>query len=225
MSPVPTREDRDHIPGGGPKEMEEVDETPLGPVEGAAFMATGAALVVHIVTDVPLWLTAASAVAAAGCVLLLAVRRHPQGRAAGRRVLVTGLVAAGAALVAYDATRYAVFTAFGYETGPFKAFVHFGAGLVGESASETTHWVAGTAFHVINALTFGIAYTIVAGRRGVLAGVAFGLGLEAAMIAFYPAWLQIPNLQEFLQMSIVGHVAYGGVLGVVARRRLEKAGL
>ncbi|MGH9213500.1 MAG: hypothetical protein ACRD2C_22925 [Acidimicrobiales bacterium] len=202
-------------------------EVPLRPWEGAAFMATGAALVVHIVVDVPLWLSVAVAATAAGCVIALAVHRHPGGTRAGRRVITVGTASAVAALVAYDGTRLAISTGLGYEVGPFDAFRHFGAGLVGSSASNAARWTAGTLFHITNGITFGIAYTIVAGRRGVVAGVLFGLGLEAAMIAFYPAWLQIPNLREFVSMSIVGHAVYGAVLGVAAQhglRRFERAG-
>lgn len=198
--------------------------TAFGPWEGAAFMATGAALVVHILADVPLWLSAAMTVSVAACVMFLAVRRHPGGVAVGRRVIGVGAVAAFAALLAYDGTRLLVVTAFDYEIGPFDAFSHFGAGLIGASASEVSRTVAGALFHVVNAVTFGIAYTIWVGRRGVLVGVLFGLGLEAAMIAFYPAWLQIPNMREFTSMSVVGHIAYGAVLGAVARRGLERAG-
>jgi hypothetical protein len=158
-------------------------------------------------------------------VMFLAVRRHPEGVAAGRRVIGAGVAAAFAALLAYDGTRLLVVTAFDYEIGPFDAFTHFGAGLIGASASAAARTVAGAVFHVVNAITFGIAYTIWVGRRGVLVGVVFGLGLEAAMIAFYPAWLQVPNLREFTSMSVTGHIAYGAVLGTVARRGLERAGI
>jgi hypothetical protein len=199
--------------------------TAFGPWEGAAFMATGAALVVHILADVPLWLSAAMTVSVGGCVMFLAVRRHPEGVAAGRRVIGAGAVAAFAALLAYDGIRMLVVTAFDYGIGPFDAFEHFGAGLIGASASEESRTVAGALFHVVNAISFGIAYTIWVGRRGVLVGVLFGLGLEAAMIAFYPAWLQIPNLREFISMSVTGHIAYGAVLGAVARRGRVRAGV
>jgi hypothetical protein len=51
--------------------------------------------------------------------------------------------------------------------------------------------------------------------------VLFGLALEAVMLGLYPAWLQIPNMREFASMSVVGHVAYGGTLGFLARRGLS----
>lgn len=198
---------------------------PLGVGEGAAFMATGAALVVHILADVPLWLSCAAALAGAVAVLVVASRRHPAGVEAGRKVVAIGAVSAAVALVAYDATRLAVAVAFDYEVHPFEAFRHFGAGLIGPDAPEGAQWVAGTAFHVTNAITFGIAYTVWAGRRGVAAGIAFGLALEAAMLGLYPAWLQIANLREFASMSVVGHVAYGAALGAGAKARMARARL
>jgi hypothetical protein len=207
------------------------DVDPLGRWEGAAFMATGVALVVHILIDVPLWLSALTAVAAGACVIAISARRHPVDGGSGRRVLRVAVISACAALVAYDLSRLALTTFFDFHVTPFKAFPHFGRGLLGDGSSDGARWVAGSAFHVVNALTFGIAYTLVVGRqpspqRGFVMGVLFGLGLEAAMIGLYPAWLQVSNMREFLSMSVVGHIFYGGTLGVLAQRgiaRLEHA--
>lgn len=198
------------------------DSVREGRVEGGVFMATGVALLAHILFDVPLWLSAVSAVGVAGAVLAVRARRHPLGW----DVVRVGAMSAAAALVAYDVSRLAVTTLLDFDVTPFAAFPHFGAGLIGKSAPTAGRWVAGTAFHVVNAITFGIAYTVLAGgqataRRGVAFGVLFGLGLEAVMLGFYPAWLQIPNLREFVSMSVVGHLAYGSTLGLLAQRGLR----
>jgi hypothetical protein len=58
-------------------------EAPLGRLEGAAFMATGAALVAHILVDMPLWLSVALALSAAACVMFVAAKRHPERVRAG----------------------------------------------------------------------------------------------------------------------------------------------
>lgn len=195
---------------------------PLSHREGAAFMATGVALIVHMLFDVPLWASAPTSITMAVVVLAAAARRYPGARADARDVLRVGAVSAIVALGAYDGARLLLSTALDFEVTPFAAFVHFGRGLIGSSASEGAHWIAGAAFHVANGITFGIAYTIWAGRRGVVAGVIFGLALEAVMLGLYPAWLQIPNLREFASMSAVGHVAYGGALGAMSRRGLER---
>jgi hypothetical protein len=36
------------------------------------------------------------------------------------------------------------------------------------------------------------------------------------MATLYPAWLRIQMLGEFLEVSALGHVVYGSVLGLVA---------
>lgn len=199
---------------------QETDGEQLGFVEGCAFLATGAALVIHILVDLPLWLAATTTVALAALVIELARRRHPDGLGAGSRQIRVGLAAAVVAVVAYDVSRLALREVFDLQVHPFKAFEHFGAGLIGRAASVGAQQVAGTAFHIVNGLTFGVTYAIWAGRRGVWWGIAFGLGLEAVMLALYPAWLQIPNMREFTSMSIFGHVAYGATLGLLARRWL-----
>jgi len=190
-------------------------------------MATGAALVVHILVDVPLWLSALATVSAAAAVLVIGARRHPADHQGGRQVIAAGALSAVAALVAYDVTRIVVCEVFDFTVTPFAAFKFFGAGLLGQGASPTAKWVAGTAFHVTNAITFGIAYTVLAGRqptrrRALGAGMAFGLGLEAVMLGLYPAWLQIPNMREFFSMSLCGHLAYGSTLGALAYHQLVR---
>jgi hypothetical protein len=205
----------------------EVAPRPLARWEGLAFMATGAALVAHILVDVPLWLSALGAVGTAAAVLTMAARRHPADTRGGRQVIMIGAVSAAVAMVAYDLTRVVVCEVFDFTVSPFAALPLFGRGLLGPGASHTARWVAGTAFHVTNGVTFGIAYTVLAGRqptmqRALLTGMGFGLGLEAVMLGLYPAWLQIPNLREFFSMSLCGHLAYGGTLGALSYRNLVR---
>jgi hypothetical protein len=110
---------------------------------------------------------------------------------------------------------------FDLHVSPFKALPFFGNALIGVAPGSTASWVAGTAFHLVNGVSFGVAYTVLAGRRNVLWAVGFGLGLEAFMLTLYPRWLQIEALQEFTQMSLLGHVAYGLSLGLVTNALLR----
>ena len=57
---------------------------------------------------------------------------------------------------------------------------------------------------------------------GPVAGVAFALGLEACMVLLYPQWLRLQAVDEFLQVSIFGHVVYGVVLGFAARGEIRR---
>jgi hypothetical protein len=83
--------------------------------------------------------------------------------------------------------------------------------------------VAGVAFHVTNGLGFATAYTIWMGRRGIVAGVVFALALNMAMILLYPGWLKIRLLGEFVQVAMLGHVAYGAAVGATARAVLRRS--
>jgi len=65
---------------------------------------------------------------------------------------------------------------------------------------------------------FAIGYAMLAAPRGVWAGIAFALVLEAFMLTFYPGWLNVEAIGEFFSMTILGHVAYGATLGSLCRR-------
>jgi len=183
-------------------------------------LATGAALIVHMVSDrslvAALALTGGLALFAAG----LAVRRLPPAALADAKHRARlGVIAGAAGLAAYDVSRVLLVAGTGLETKPFKALPLFGRGLLGSEASDTAAWVAGAGYHVANGIGFAVAYCLAVRKPSWRTGIAWGLLLEAVMIAFYPSWLQIEALKEFVTMSLFGHIAYGGTLGGVAGRR------
>ena len=53
-------------------------------------------------------------------------------------------------------------------------------------------------------------------------GLAWAAVLELFMVSLYPGWLGLKPLDEFLSVSIFGHIVYGTVLGSVARRGLQE---
>ena len=86
---------------------------------------------------------------------------------------------------------------------------------------------AGVAFHVLNGLSFGLAYLLVFGRLALrsrrlalASGVGWGLFLEAFQVTLYPGWLSIAAYREFVTISALGHVVYGATLGLLGRRVL-----
>ncbi len=193
-------------------------------VLGILGFGGGMALVASVVSQVSLAATMALVLAAG----ILAARHlwahsSPEKQEVVCRRLRAGLPAAVAALLAYDVSRWAVVEVLGLTFAPFEAFGAFGRAFWGEGA--TGWWVeaSGIGVHVVNGLGFAIGYTLLAGRRGPLAGVVFALGLEAAMVVLYPPWLRIQAVDEFLQVSMVGHVVYGATLGWVARALLQRA--
>lgn len=200
-------------------------EQELSRVHGVLFVATGAALLAHIFLPVPMPAAVAAAYALALAVIFLIDRGNARiGAYRSSQLVRSGFLAAVPALVAYDLSRLLVSVTLGMEIGPFDAFPHFGSALVGEGAPTVLRWVVGSGFHVINGVTFGIAYALVVRRVGVVTGIAWGLALEAIMLGVYPWWLQIEQLGEFLQLSIIGHVCYGATLGALVRNRLARRG-
>jgi len=186
-----------------------------------AFLVSGLGLVAFVVVGFPLPV----ALAAGWTAILLGALwfervAPPDRRARVREVVRVGAIAGLCATVAYDLSRFVMVRLFDLDVWPFAAFGAFGDALLPGAEREGWARLVGAGYHLLNGVSFGIAYTGLFRRRGVLAGIAFGLGLEAVMLALYPGWLHIRPLREFTLMSMVGHVAYGATLGAVARRLL-----
>ena len=182
------------------------------------FLSSGAALIVYILSGISLLWTLVGTLAVFGAVAALIWRRaDPERRAQLRRRVAAGVVAGIVATIAYDVSRFALIKLTGITFWPYDIFGIFGQGLIGRGASGWWVDVAGFAFHLTNGVGFAIAFTIVFGTRGILYGIGWALFLEAAMLTFYPGWLDIRAINEFVQVSIFGHLVYGSVLGYLAR--------
>ena len=187
---------------------------------GATF--SGAALVMHILIGVSLRF--ALVVAGALVVLALAVvwrRAAPPLRQAITRRAGVGLVAGVLALVAYDASKWALSQLDPSPYNPFEAVRAFGLLLVGEAQPGAIVLSAGAGFHVLNGVCFGIAFVFLFGYRGVLAGMVWGVFLETFQLALYPGWLGTELVAEFVQISAASHLVYGATLGLVCKNRLR----
>jgi hypothetical protein len=190
----------------------------------ALFLASGAALVVYIVSGISLRWTFIGLGLAATTVLVLALRRMPPHRRSFvRRRLAVGAVAGLAATLAYDAVRYGLVEFAGLRIRPFEAWRLFGLALTDTDLPPAVVFAAGTAFHLCNGVAFGIAYTLAFGQRGPVAGIIWALVLETFMVSLYPGWLGLKALDEFLSVSVAGHLAYGSVLGYLARSLLRSS--
>jgi hypothetical protein len=186
---------------------------------GLPFLSGGAALVIYIVAGASLPVGIVAVLIVTGAVVLLVWRRLPRHEARAMRARAARGVAAGlAATLAYDGCRLAVVSAFGLSFWPFDTFVRFGRLLVGNGAPPALAIAVGTAYHYANGLGFAVAYVLFVRRPGILSGVLWAALLESVMVSLYPGWLGLRVLDEFLGVSAVGHLAYGIVLGAVARR-------
>ena len=186
-------------------------------IAGAACCASGASLVVHILTGSPLWLVFTvfgfGSAAAIAIIALSPAGARTQMRTLLRRGMLVGLVGTAA----YDASRWLLVQVGGLELSPFEALPLFGRALLGENRSGTLVEIAGTGYHLVNGVTFGIAFVIWFGHRQWWWGIVFALALEAFMLALYPGWLDPKSIAELTQVSMVGHFAYGATLGLTAK--------
>ena len=194
----------------------------LSSILALPFLSTGGALVFYIVSGVSLPLAILGVVALTGSIGALVVVRLPlAARAAVRRRVVRGAAAGLLATAAYDGCRLAVVSVFDLTFWPFDVFTRFGRLLIGDSVPSALTATVGTAFHYANGVGFGVAYVLFVRRPGVVTGLAWAAVLETAMVSLYPGWLGLRALDEFLSVSIAGHVAYGLVLGWSARALLH----
>jgi hypothetical protein len=188
---------------------------------GLAALATGAALLVYFLAGVSLRLSLLATLAiAAWAGWLVWHRLAPEGRSEIARRLRAGLLAGVLALAGYDLSRLLYVRVTGSAFWPFETFRLFGQLLAGSGAPPAAILLTGTAYHVANGLSFAVAYTVLFGYRGWWAGLLWALMLELLMLAFYPAWLGLRALSDFLVISLLGHTVYGLILGTVSRRLL-----
>jgi hypothetical protein len=190
---------------------------------GLLFLASGVALIVYLVArvslDLALGLTMGVAV---GSGALVWRRLAPPGRREARRRVAAGIVAGLAATCAYDLVRWVAVELGGLAFRPFEAFPLFGRLLIGSGAPAPFAVLAGTCYHLLNGVSFAVAYALTLGDRGWRAGVAWAVVLEALMLTLYPGWLHPASVAEFFGISMLGHLAYGVVLGVTSQRLLAR---
>jgi len=192
---------------------------------GALPLASGAALLVHVFAQVSLGLT----LLAAGVIVALAAaalwaRLPPSARAEVARRVRVGALAGLLATVAYDGVRWVVVNVFHYTFWPFDIYPIFGHAIGGADLAGGWAIALGVLYHYLNGVAFAVAYTILFGATGWWAGILWALGLEALMLGVYPGWLHPRALGEFVSVSMIGHLAYGSVLGGFGRWRLRRPG-
>ena len=186
-------------------------------------LASGAALIVHVLTTISL----GAALLGAGIIVLgvgtLTWRHLP---ATARHEIAqrakVGLMAGFLATIAYDVSRWLIVTVFHDTFAPFQVFPIFGYAIAGTSLNPAVATIIGTIYHYANGVLFAVAYAILLAPRGWWTGILWALGLEALMLTIYPGWLNPTPFQEFVSVSMLGHVAYGTVLGVFSRKLLGR---
>lgn len=186
------------------------------------FLSTGAALVIYVLSGISLLFTFILLLCvASGLIGVIWQRLSVPGRARLKLVLKVGLISGIIATAAYDVVRLFLIEITGIEFWPFDIFNVFGQALVGPSYSGPAVRGLGLIYHFANGIGFAIAYVIIWGKRGIWAGIGWAFVLEIFMVSIYPGWLDIRAINEFLQVSIFGHMVYGAVLGYTAKWLLQ----
>ncbi|WP_162907979.1 DUF6789 family protein [Allorhizocola rhizosphaerae] len=193
-------------------------------VLGAASMASGGALLAYFLTGTPLHIALAATVGLGVGAWVVVWRALP---AAARKALAQrariGLLVGLCATAAYDVSRWLLVETTGSTVRPFDAWPLFGELLGAGDRTTTSALVVGFAFHLVNGLGFAVGYTIVLAEKGVIAGIIWALVLETVMVSFYPGWLGLKALDEFISVTVFGHFAYGAVLGWLARALVRRS--
>lgn len=189
-------------------------------ISGFAFLTSGAGLLVYVLLRVPLGVTVVCVFAfVAALVALRLYMMDAPRRASFVRQLCKGILIGLPATAAYDLSRFALVKLFALRFWPFEAFRFFGYAIAGEGISPRTAIVVGALYHLTNGIFFSVSYCLLLGGRRWFYGVLWALGLEVLMFSIYPTWLDLGAvMKEFTIVSVTGHLAYGAVLGMMARR-------
>ncbi len=148
------------------------------------------------------------------------------------RGVVIGTAAGLIAALAYDVFRvpFVFAEAWGIATivpplNLFKVFPHFGMMILGEPAGAPPSWQAhaiGWAYHFSNGATFGVMYVALLGeaaRRAWGWGILWAVGLELGMLLTpYPVVFGIHVATAFVVVTLLAHLLFGAILGLLARR-------
>jgi hypothetical protein len=130
--------------------------------------------------------------------------------------LRAGLTAGVTALLAYDLTRLALYSAILHDFYPFQSHRIFGYLMTGQSPDTDAAFYAGWLFHFWNGFSFAVIYVLIAGPARWYWGWVWAMILEVAMLLTYPTFLSIKMSVPFVLVSLIGHTAYGVALGLTA---------
>jgi hypothetical protein len=128
-----------------------------------------------------------------------------------------GLVAS----LMYDGVRYLVERGHLFGYNGFVPILMFGSWITGYPIHSTPAKIAGWTYHYWNGATFGVVYTLAVGRKKWWWGLGYGILMECCMLGLFPFFLRVTNRVDFIAVSMIGHLAYGGTLGWLAQKYLR----
>lgn len=189
----------------------------------ACASVSGAALVVHALGWLPMYFLV-DVLAAPSLVGLLALgvvaRRINETTFLDR--LVVGSWAGLVATLAYDGVRWMLRLVGAIHFDPFLSHPVFGMLITGLPETSRTAILVGWLYHFWNGFGFGVMYTLVAGRAAWGYAILWALFLEFAWLTALPSVLSFKLNGELIALSVIGHLAYGAVLGLLAQRFIRE---
>ena len=72
---------------------------------------------------------------------------------------------------------------------------------------------------MIVAILVGLIAGFLAGQ--ITRGSGYGILMECCMLGLFPFFLRVTNKVDFIAVSMIGHLAYGAVLGGLTQRYLR----
>ncbi len=190
---------------------------------GAGALASGAALVTHILSGISLGLAIIVAIVLVSLVIAMLWKRIAfQERRRLATYVKVGFLAGCFATASYDTAKFALSQLDPSPYNPFEAIRIFGILLANSASPTTIIYATGTAFHFLNGITFGIAFCLLFKRHSILTGIFWGIILELFQLTLFPGWLDIRFYQEFIQISALSHIIYGVILGLTCQYLLKR---
>ncbi len=132
--------------------------------------------------------------------------------------LTVGLWAGVAATLVYDGVRTVVERSHIFGYSGFVPIYMFGSWITGQPVNSLAAGIAGWTYHYWNGLSFAVMYVLIFGNRHWLIGVGYGIVMELCMLGIYPIFLHPKDKFGFVALSMIGHLAYGAVLGKLSAR-------
>jgi hypothetical protein len=134
------------------------------------------------------------------------------------RAITVGLLAGVLAVLTYDGVRLVLMKTAFTQFDSFKSHYIFGSWITGKDIDSTPAAIAGWTYHYWNGLAIALFYVLTFGRRHWLYAVGWAMFLEACMLGLFPLFLQVTNQVDFIVLSMIGHICYGIVLGLIAQK-------
>jgi hypothetical protein len=132
--------------------------------------------------------------------------------------LAVGVVGGLIATVVYDLVRWVLNLTLFTQYQSFKAIYIFGSWITGKDVSSSEAALAGWIYHYWNGLSIALFYVLAFGRRRWYYAVGWALFMEACMLGLFPLFVQVTDKLDFIALSMIGHFAYGVVLGLIAQK-------